>query len=103
MIPFSGVYDRANDFDISGSEWGYLTDSAATSLSVPSKIYLGCSTEVCHNNSALLSGVPTNNQPIGVRLNLPTATTNAHNLTLMAICDVILSIDMDNGQIQAIL
>jgi len=99
MIPFSGVYDRANDFDISGSEWNYLTDNATTSLNVPAKVYLGVSTEICHNNSALLSGISTNGQPVGVRLNMPTANAAAHNLTLVAVCDLVLLIDLDNGQL----
>lgn len=85
------------NFSIQPVEFKY-GNTCTTTISQPSKFFVGVNTERLLTNSSLLTGVSSQNSPISVRIDINTATTNSQVLNLVANFDAILEIDVANRQ-----
>ena len=92
------VFDKTNSMAINTAEWGYAENGATTSAGVPSKFFIGVSTQKL-GHSALLAGISTENSPISYRVSLGTATGQTHNITLVVNYDALWEIDFVNRQV----
>lgn len=91
------VYDKNNAFAINGIEYSYISANT-TSPSAPAKFYIGTSLEKL-NSDSLLTGISTQNSAISYRLNIGTATSQAHTITLAVNYDALFEVDTVNRQV----
>lgn len=94
------VYDKNNAFSINGVEYAYVSNGTqnTTTPSAPAKYYIGTSVEKL-NSDSLLTGVSTQNSAISYRVNIGTATSQAHTITLVVNYDALWEIDTVNRQV----
>jgi hypothetical protein len=69
-----------------------------TSAGICGKFYVGCNVEKLSTNSALLTGISSQLSPISFRMNIGTATVEAHTITLICCYDALLQINLPNRQ-----
>ena len=95
------MYQPNNSMSIEPSEFANYVTNSTTTMQIPSKFYIGTSTEKLHVNygGEFMSGQGTNNQPITVTINTSTATAQALNVNLIILYDVIMEIDLVNQQV----
>lgn len=91
------VYDKSNSFAINAVEYAYISANT-TSPSAPAKFYIGTSLEKL-NSESLLTGISTQNSAISYRLNIGTATSQAHTITLVVNYDALFEVDTVNRQV----
>lgn len=91
------VYDKNNAFSINAVEYAYISTNT-TSPSAPAKFYVGTSLEKL-NSESLLTGISTQNSAISYRLNIGTATAQAHTITLVVNYDALFEVDTVNRQV----
>lgn len=91
------VYDKNNAFAINAVEYAYISANT-TSPSAPAKFYIGTSLEKL-NSESLLTGISTQNSAISYRLNIGTATSQAHTITLVVNYDALFEVDTVNRQV----
>ena len=98
------MYQPNNSMSIEPAEFNTFSTGSTTSMAVPSKFYVGVSTEKLHVNygGEFMSGQGTNNQPITAIINTTVATAQALNVNLIILYDVILEIDLSNHLINVI-
>lgn len=83
---------ETNNFSISSGEFG-VVGNATTTVRIPAKFYLGVNLEKLSTNGALLTGLSSVQAPIGLRVNLGTATAQAHNISVIAMYDALIEVD----------
>lgn len=82
----------------------YIKDSDTSSITVPGKFYVSTPTERVLSNGYLLSGINSKQSQVGLRLNIGTVTTSAsYNITTIAIYDMLLRIDPQTKQVEALI
>lgn len=91
------VYDKNNSFAINSNEYGYISANTTTA-NAPAKFYIGTSVEKL-NSDSLLTGVSTQNSAISYRVNIGTATSQNHTITLVVNYDALWEIDTVNRQV----
>ena len=91
------IYDKNNSFAINALEYSYISANT-TSPSAPAKFYIGTSLEKL-NSDSLLTGISTQNSAISYRLNIGTATGQAHTITLVVNYDALFEVDTVNRQV----
>lgn len=84
-----------NNFSITQGEFG-VVGNAATTARIPAKFFFGINTESLSTSSSLLTGISTQDAPIGLRINLGTATPQSYNVSVVALFDALLEIDTVN-------
>ena len=95
------IYDKNNNMSINTYEF----DTAAvpntlTTTAKAAKFWVGVSTDKLKlPYGGMFSGVPSSASPIGVQINLSAATTQAHNVMLIACADYIFKIDAMSRQV----
>jgi len=87
------IYDKTNSQSINNVEWGRL-DGDATTLTAPGKFIIGVDTEVV-DSDFILSGISSQNSSISANIQLGTATTDLHNVSLLLNYDAIVEIGAD--------
>lgn len=72
-------------------------DGTVDTAALPGKYYVGCNVErLC--GSALLTGISSQLSPISLRINIPTATSEAYNVTLITVYDALISLNVITRQ-----
>lgn len=91
----------SNSFSISGKEFSVVSSAtaAASTVFIPGKFWFGVNTERLSTNGNLLTGVSSQLSPISLRLNIGTATAEAHTVNLMCCYDAILEINVATRQV----
>jgi len=91
----------AQNFSISTAEFVKVSSATAgdTTYQVPGKFWVGTNLESLSSSGVLLSGISTNASPISVRINLGTATAEAHVIQLICLYDALLQINVDTQQL----
>jgi len=82
---------------INPKEFGAVDNTSDNTQSGPGKFWPACNTERL-SSSALLTGVSSQLSPISLRIVIPTATTKAHNCTLITCHDSLISINIPSRQ-----
>lgn len=91
------VYDKNNSFAINQIEFAYVSANTTT-VQAPAKFYIGTSVEKL-NSDSLLTGVSTQNSAISYRVNIGTATSQAHTCCLVVNYDALWEVDTINRQV----
>lgn len=91
------IYDKNNNFAINSIEYAYISANTTTAAA-PAKFYIGTSVEKL-NSDSLLTGISTQNSAISYRVNIGTATSQAHTCTLIVNYDALFEIDTVNRQV----
>jgi len=87
-----GVHSmETNNFSISAGEFGVVGNTATTAR-IPAKFFIGVNLEKLSTNGALLTGLSTQSAPIGLRINLGTATAQNHNISVIAMYDALIEV-----------
>jgi hypothetical protein len=89
----AGIYDKFSPA-INAREW-LVEEDDATTFDIPAKFYIGIDTSVMPKDSAILSGVSSQNSAVSVDFNISTATTRSHSVNLLLNHDVILELSAD--------
>tara|TARA_R110002167_G_scaffold6518_2_gene30161 strand:+ start:1847 stop:3097 length:1251 start_codon:yes stop_codon:yes gene_type:complete len=92
-VATGNVYDKNNNFSINSIEWN-LEDGDATTLTAPAKFFIGVDTEKV-DSEFIMSGVSSQSSAISANIQLGTATTDAHNVSLILNYDAVLEIGAD--------
>lgn len=87
-----------------------VVDGTTSSFTVPGKFYVSTPTERVLSNGYLLSGINSKQSQVGLRLNIGTihspatsaATTASYNINCIAIYDMLLRIDPQTKQVEAL-
>lgn len=74
-----------------------VRENATTTNATSGRFYVGQNVEKIQT-SAMLTGVSSNNSAINLRVDLPIATTLAHQISLICLYDSILTIDLNSKQ-----
>lgn len=74
-----------------------IREDATTTGGYPGRFYLGQNVEKLQT-SAMLTGISSNNSAINLRIDLPVATSLAHQVSLICLYDSILTIDLNSKQ-----
>jgi|TARA_R100000084_G_C4650561_1_gene149432 hypothetical protein len=93
------IFDKHNSMAINAVEFNYNGTAASTTYQAPGKFYVG--TNVSKTDAdGILSGVDTNNSPIGYRMDLG-SSIGANNSTITMIChyDATYVIDPASGEV----
>jgi hypothetical protein len=105
MLELAAAWNNVSSIDsfnssITAAEFAVI-DGTADSALVPGKFYLGVNTERlgAGGGGALLSGVSSQLSPISVRVSLPTATTDIHNCSLIAVYDALIEVNVITRQV----
>ena len=77
-------------------------DATTSSASSCGKFYISTPTERVLSNGYLLSGLNSKQSQVGLRLNIGTATTASYNINTIAIYDMLLRIDPQTKQVEAL-
>lgn len=86
---------------ISSSEFA-IKDAGTSAITVPGKFYVSTPTERVLSNGYLLSGINSKQSQVGLRLNIGTATGASYNINTIAIYDMLLRIDPQTKQVDAL-
>tara|TARA_R110000737_G_scaffold114435_1_gene147423 strand:- start:560 stop:1828 length:1269 start_codon:yes stop_codon:yes gene_type:complete len=81
-----------NNFSITQGEFG-VVGNAVTTARLPAKFFFGINTESLSTSNSLLTGISTQDAPIGLRINLGTATQQTYNVSVVALFDSLIEID----------
>ena len=81
-----------NNFSITQGEFG-VVGNAVTTARLPAKFFFGINTESLSTSNSLLTGISTQDAPIGLRINLGTATPQTYNVSVVALFDSLIEID----------
>tara|TARA_R110002110_G_scaffold79437_1_gene207600 strand:+ start:1069 stop:2337 length:1269 start_codon:yes stop_codon:yes gene_type:complete len=81
-----------NNFSITEGEFG-IVGNAVTTARIPAKFYFGINTEKLSTSTSLLTGISTQDAPIGLRINLGTATQQNYNVNVVALFDALIEVD----------
>ena len=92
-VATGNIYDKDNNFSINSIEWN-LEDGDATTLTAPAKWFFAVSTEKV-DSEFIMSGVSSQSSAISANIQLGTATTDAHNVSLILNYDAVLEIGAD--------
>jgi hypothetical protein len=97
------IFDKNNSFAINSVEYNYVSATTTgfattTTATAPAKFYIGTSVEKL-NSDSLLTGISTQNSAISYRVNIGTATGQAHTCTLIVNYDALFEIDTVNRQV----
>ena len=95
-VATGSIYDKNNNFSINSIEWN-LEDGDATTLTAPAKFFIGVDTEKV-DSEFIMSGVSSQSSAISANIQLGTATTDAHNVSLILNYDAVLEATAD-GQV----
>lgn len=96
---FGSIYDKTNSQSINAVEFNYDGIDAATTYNAPSKLYFAVSTEVV-NNPSIFTGISTENSPISLIVNLPSATAANSVVSLICNYDAIIEVDMVSQMVE---
>lgn len=77
-------------------------NSATSTFNAPGKFYVSTPTERVLSNGYLLSGLNSKQSQVGLRLNIETAITSNYNISTIAIYDMLLRIDPQTKQVEAL-
>ena len=92
-VACGNIYDKHNNFSINSIEWN-LEDGDATTLTAPAKFFIGVDTEKV-DSEFIMSGISSQSSAISANIQLGTATTDAHNVSLILNYDAVLEIGAD--------
>ena len=92
-VATGSVYSRDNNFSINSIEWN-LNDGDATTLTAPAKWFFGVDLEKV-DSEFIMSGISSQSSAISANIQLGTATTDAHNVSLILNYDAVLEITAD--------
>lgn len=92
-VACGSIYSKDNNQSINSIEWN-LNDGDATTLTAPAKFFIGVDTEKV-DSEFIMSGVSSQSSAISANIQLGTATSDAHNISLILNYDAVLEIGAD--------
>ena len=95
------VFDKNNAMSINTYEF-LTTSGMSTTPQATGKFFLGCSVEKLKIQGSFFTGISTEASPISVVINVGTATSQIHNVMLIANADLIYEIDPQTKQVVVI-
>lgn len=98
LMELAQAWSNANSIDacnmsITPVEYEQIDGADDTGV-IPGKFYVGANVERLSSNSAILTGISSQLSPISLRVNIPTATTDAHNATLVIVYDALIELNV---------
>ena len=100
LAGFWGVQQNIDTLNMSINpiEFSYVSNGATTAL-IPGKFWVGCNTEALSTNNVLMSGISSQNSPVSLKINIGTATSENHQVTLIVLYDALLKINTLTNQV----
>tara|TARA_R110000787_G_scaffold188222_2_gene300024 strand:- start:403 stop:1653 length:1251 start_codon:yes stop_codon:yes gene_type:complete len=92
-VACGSIYSKDNNQSINSIEWN-LDDGDATTMAAPAKFFIGVDTEKV-DSEFIMSGVSSQSSAISANIQLGTATTDAHNVSLILNYDAVLELGAD--------